>query len=150
MLKALLRKSKKNQKGFTLIELLAVIVILAILAAIAIPSVMAIISKQNQKATVSDALNAIQAAKLYVADHNVSTTTTLKSTQLAPYISKVSGSKGAAAENFTVTVNYDGSTSTATYSISGLPTINGLSATSGTGTSATYAESTLVAFNRGN
>lgn len=88
MLKALLKKSKKNQKGFTLIELLAVIVILAILAAIAIPSVVAIIQKQNNKAAAQDALMIIHAAKMYVADNNVTADKDLTNDDLKDYISK--------------------------------------------------------------
>lgn len=88
MLKALLKKSKKNQKGFTLIELLAVIVILAILAAIAIPSVMNIIAKQHDKAAVQDAITAIHAAKLYTGDHNVTGDQTFSASLLNQYIDK--------------------------------------------------------------
>lgn len=80
MLKKIMQKAnakKKDQKGFTLIELLAVIVILAILAAIAIPSIISIINKQNDKATVQDAITVIHAAKLFVADHNVQTGTSV-------------------------------------------------------------------------
>ncbi|WP_051575063.1 prepilin-type N-terminal cleavage/methylation domain-containing protein [Sporolactobacillus terrae] len=90
MLKKIMKKAneKKNQKGFTLIELLAVIVILAILAAIAIPSVVSIINKQNDKAKVQDALTAIHAAKLYVADHTSTSTTTFGPSQLDDYLDK--------------------------------------------------------------
>ena len=61
----------KEQKGFTLIELLAVIVILGIIAAIAIPAIGNVINKSEDKAEVQDALQIINAAKLYVADENI-------------------------------------------------------------------------------
>lgn len=149
MLKRLRAKSRKNQKGFTLIELLAVIVILAIIAAIAIPSVVSIISRQNDKAAVQSAINAIHAAKLYVADHNTTSDITLytgtasgsSSDTLAPYVDKAGSVNG----NFTVQVTFSGGT--ASYAItSGLTvgTSGGISGLSGLG------ESDLIKFNRGN
>nr|WP_275587778.1 prepilin-type N-terminal cleavage/methylation domain-containing protein [Sporolactobacillus spathodeae] len=114
----MLKKSKKNQKGFTLIELLAVIVILAILAAIAIPSVISIIHTQNQKALAQDALNAIHATKIYVADQNPTLPVTNASTAsdgvLNSYVDKAGGTGG---HEYKVSVNtsYD-------YTVNGVAT----------------------------
>jgi len=63
----MVKKMLKNQKGLTLIELLAVIVILGIIAAIAVPSIMGIIDKSRTDAARGDALQVLNAAKLYVA-----------------------------------------------------------------------------------
>ena len=57
----------KNQKGLTLIELLAVIVILGIIAAIAVPAIGNVIEKSRQDAVHADAVQVLNAAKLYVA-----------------------------------------------------------------------------------
>ncbi|XKG24155.1 prepilin-type N-terminal cleavage/methylation domain-containing protein [Ureibacillus chungkukjangi] len=63
-----MKKRIKNEKGLTLIELLAVVVILAIIAAIAIPAIGNIVSKQRDKAVLSDATSIISAAKIAYAD----------------------------------------------------------------------------------
>ncbi|MFT8362025.1 MAG: prepilin-type N-terminal cleavage/methylation domain-containing protein [Sporolactobacillus sp.] len=160
MLKALLRKSKKNQKGFTLIELLAVIVILAILAAIAIPAVMSIINHQNQKATVQDALTIINAAKLVVSDNNIGGTTTVEidsstatqgsstvsSNGWSDYVKKSSGTLQMGAK-----VYYNPSDDTYTIQDSDLAGISAITgSTNGTGASAytTYTETQLIDYNR--
>lgn len=88
------RKLLKSEKGFTLIELLAVIVILAIIAAIAIPAIGNIIKNSRIDAIKSDATQVLEAAKLYEASNNNtssdsdsgSTSTDLTSTDLAPYL----------------------------------------------------------------
>jgi type IV pilus assembly protein PilA len=67
------KKKFKNEKGFTLIELLAVIVILGIIAAIAVPSIMGIINKSKSDATVAEAIQIIDAAKLSHASHSNAT-----------------------------------------------------------------------------
>ena len=68
-MKKYLQKKLNNEKGMTLIELLAVIVIIAIIAAIAIPAIGNIIDNSRVGAAKSDALNAISAAELYLADN---------------------------------------------------------------------------------
>jgi type IV pilus assembly protein PilA len=62
----------KNEKGLTLIELLAVIVILGIIAAIAVPSIGGLINKTKEDAVKADAVQLLNAAKLY-ATTNVKT-----------------------------------------------------------------------------
>lgn len=142
MLKKIMQKAnakKKDQKGFTLIELLAVIVILAILAAIAIPSVISIIHNQSDKAKVQDALTVIHAAKLYVADNQITSNKTgdadgLKAAQLSKYIDDNNLDIGT----YRVDVTINSTTNKATYEITcNLP---------GDATSAT--EQALIAFNK--
>jgi len=60
-------KLLKKEKGMTLIELLAVIIIIAIILAIAIPIIANVIGDSRDRATVSEALNIISAAKLKYA-----------------------------------------------------------------------------------
>src|SRR3954451_5894097 len=66
-----LKAKMKEQKGFTLIELLAVIVILGIIAAIAIPAISSVISKSDTKAQAQEGVQIINAAKLIVANKEV-------------------------------------------------------------------------------
>ncbi|OED32167.1 prepilin-type N-terminal cleavage/methylation domain-containing protein [Planococcus maritimus] len=68
-MKKFLQKKLKDQKGMTLIELLAVIVIIAIIAAIAIPAIGNLIENSRVGAMKSDALNAMAASELYLADN---------------------------------------------------------------------------------
>ncbi|MFT8392234.1 MAG: prepilin-type N-terminal cleavage/methylation domain-containing protein [Sporolactobacillus sp.] len=153
MLKALLRKSKKNQKGFTLIELLAVIVILAILAAIAIPSVVSIIHNQNNKATAQDALTVINAAKTFVSDHNVSGTTlvtisnnsaiqgtTRYTSGWSSYVSKSAGTLPTTIKVY-YTPNAAGTSGTFSIDDTALSGITGL-------TDSSQTESGLINFNK--
>ncbi|MGM0853315.1 MAG: type IV pilin protein [Bacillota bacterium] len=62
-----MRKMLKNERGLTLVELLAVIVILGIIAAIAVPSIGNIIEKSRADAVKAEGIQALNAAKLYVA-----------------------------------------------------------------------------------
>lgn len=69
-MKKWLQKRLKNEKGLTLVELLAVIVILGIIAAIAVPSIGGVIDNTRIKASKADAINAIEAAKLYFVENS--------------------------------------------------------------------------------
>jgi len=80
------RKLLKNQKGFTLIELLAVIVILAIIAAIAIPAINTIIKHSKISAIKSDAVQVINAAKLYVSSNSVPDKGIIQKTDIDKYL----------------------------------------------------------------
>ncbi|RYI31616.1 prepilin-type N-terminal cleavage/methylation domain-containing protein [Bacillus infantis] len=65
----MLKNKLKDQRGLTLIELLAVIVILGIIAAIAIPSIGNIIENSKRDAIKADAIQLINAAKVYYAEN---------------------------------------------------------------------------------
>lgn len=112
----MLKKALKNERGLTLVELLAVIVILGIIAAIAVPSIGHLINKTNDKAKVADAVQIIDAAKLYVSSEGMpdgKTTLVLNKNNLDSYLDNVKSKK-----NFKVTVSKD-QNGKITYSISG-------------------------------
>jgi type IV pilus assembly protein PilA len=87
----MIKRFLKNEKGLTLIELLVVIVILGIISAIAIPAVGGLISKTEDDAIVAEAVQIINAAKLYVAseDPDDGTGTALTDTKLGQYLENV-------------------------------------------------------------
>ncbi|MDQ0163155.1 type II secretion system protein [Aeribacillus alveayuensis] len=64
----------KNERGLTLVELLAVIVILGVIAAVAVPSIGNIIQKSKEDGVKADAIAILNAAKLYITEQNVDTT----------------------------------------------------------------------------
>jgi type IV pilus assembly protein PilA len=97
-----MRQLLKKQEGFTLVELLAVIVILGIIAAIAIPAIGHIISNSRNKAEANDALQIIDAAKLYVTDGHDSVTS-ITPTELQPYLNSVVKSGSTSGSNYTFT-----------------------------------------------
>lgn len=89
--KFMIKKMKerlKNQKGMTLIELLAVIIILGIIAAIAVPAIGNLIDKSRYDSAKSEAIQAINATKLYVAAEGIDTTKhqAITNTQLKGFI----------------------------------------------------------------
>ncbi|MBN8200721.1 type II secretion system protein [Bacillus sp. NTK034] len=94
-----LRNRLKNQKGLTLIELLAVIVILGIIAAIAVPSIGGLIDKTRDDALKADAVQVLNAAKLYSATNNISTSITLDDNdgELDQYLDNI-------PDNYTITI----------------------------------------------
>jgi type IV pilus assembly protein PilA len=82
-----LRKRTTDQKGLTLIELLAVIVILGIIAAIAVPSIGGLINKTKNDAKVAEAVQIVNAAKLYITTNP--SPKNLKHSDLDSYLEKV-------------------------------------------------------------
>nr|WP_205182627.1 prepilin-type N-terminal cleavage/methylation domain-containing protein [Metabacillus iocasae] len=96
------KKMLKNEKGLTLIELLAVIVILGIIAAIAIPSIGGIIQKSREDAVKADALQILNAAKVYVSSNGLEDTS-LTHTDLEDYVTGLESD----FTNYTVTVGTD-------------------------------------------
>jgi type IV pilus assembly protein PilA len=100
----------KEQKGFTLIELLAVIVILGIIAAIAIPAISNVISKSNAKADAQEAVQIINAARMYVANEEADADSKLEKGQLMDYLDRTERTG-----EFFVTYGDDASTGEFTY-----------------------------------
>ncbi|WNF21887.1 type II secretion system protein [Mesobacillus jeotgali] len=98
MLKAI-KKKMKDQRGLTLVELLAVIVILGIIAAIAVPSIGNVIQKSKVDAVKADALNVLNAGKLYLAAVGEDNDGTISSTELAPYF------ENGKLTNVSITIN---------------------------------------------
>ncbi|WP_239421757.1 prepilin-type N-terminal cleavage/methylation domain-containing protein [Bacillus sp. CGMCC 1.16541] len=101
--KNMFKKMLKNEKGLTLIELLAVIVILGIIAAIAIPSIGGIIQKSREDAVKADAVQVLNAAKIYMSSNTVdeSKVATIQGSDLTEYVDIEPG-------KFTITnVKYD-------------------------------------------
>lgn len=107
-MKKFLQKKLKDQKGMTLIELLAVIVIIAIIAAIAIPAIGSIIENSRVGAVKSDAINIINAAKLYEADNNAGgTTVTLTQLEAGGFVGDAGTFEDlSATDKGTVVVNF--------------------------------------------
>lgn len=84
----MLKKKLKDQRGLTLIELLAVIVILGIIAAIAVPSIGKLIKNTENKAVVSEGIQIINAAKMYVSE-KTPVAGEIADTTLSPYLDNV-------------------------------------------------------------
>lgn len=93
-----IKKRLREQSGFTLVELLAVIVILGIIAAIAVPSIGNIITNSKYGAVKSDAIQVINAAKMYEADNGTLPKT---ATDLEEYLEGSSTIKLTGSEPFT-------------------------------------------------
>ena len=63
-----MRQKQINKKGFTLVEVIVVLVVLAILAAILVPSMIGWINKANEKTSLIDGKNLLQAAQAIMTE----------------------------------------------------------------------------------
>jgi type IV pilus assembly protein PilA len=100
----MLKNKLKDQRGLTLIELLAVIVILGIIAAIAVPAIGNLISNTENKATVAEGIQIMNAAKLYTAENTPDASATagiaLDKDELAAYLDNIKTGR----DNYVVTI----------------------------------------------
>lgn len=78
------KKMLKNERGLTLIELLAVVVILGIIAAIAVPSIGNVIQNSKEDAVHAEAIQVLDAAKLYTSSQNPTSGGTFTNTGTSP------------------------------------------------------------------
>jgi type IV pilus assembly protein PilA len=76
MFKNFMKRYLKNQRGLTLIELLATIVILGIISAIAVPAIGGLIQNSKKDVTVANAQQMVNSAKLYIASHSITVSST--------------------------------------------------------------------------
>ena len=79
----------RGEEGFTLIELMVVVLIIAILLAIAIPSFLGARSKAQDRASQSNARNALTAEKTYYTDNQVYTDVPANMTAIEPSLTYV-------------------------------------------------------------
>ncbi|WP_261133096.1 type II secretion system protein [Bacillus sp. Marseille-Q3570] len=114
----------KSERGFTLVELLATIVILGIIAAIAVPSIGKLIENTKEDTHKANAMQIIEAARLYVLSEDPSATSVNAQTlsregflEAVPKNPSGEGSYNVAD----VTINHNNSNGKKTYSI----TLNG-------------------------
>jgi len=117
----------KDQKGLTLIELLAVIVILAIIAAIAIPAIGNIIENSRVGAAKSDALNALAAGELFLAENRELATDGITAVELAS--AGVIEDEGSFDGTGTTSVSFALDGTTGELLISGVAVISGVTVT---------------------
>jgi type IV pilus assembly protein PilA len=112
-----LKKRLKNQRGMTLVELLAVIVILGIISAIAVPSIGGIINKTKNDAKVAEAVQIINASKLYNSTNP--TDHSMDYADLGSYLDNVKTD----GQGFTVSATVDTNSGKLSYTITNHPAV---------------------------
>jgi type IV pilus assembly protein PilA len=123
MVNKMLKKYAKNERGLTLIELLVVIVILGIIAAIAVVSIGGIIGNTRDKATVTEASQIINAAKLAHSSEPVPGDGSWDEDDLTEFLSSVD------TTGWSVELNDDGDYEISGHAATGIITANATTAT---------------------